>query len=79
MTEFYVNYTPDQIDALIREKMKIYPENFSLIKYHDIDWPSDHFITKAVADYMGHTNFKLRKYVAVHLGTDMYHFYNVIM
>ncbi len=78
MTEFYMNYSGKQIDDIINEKMKIYPDYISILKCHDIEIDNTHFIYKGAENFSGLSNFKLYGYIGIHLGVNMYHFYNII-
>jgi uncharacterized membrane protein YoaT (DUF817 family) len=78
MTEFYTDYTPEQINALIDVKMKIYPE-MSWMKMHNIPIYPGNFIYEAVANAIKKNNFKVYRYIGMVDGTEMYHFYNIIV
>ena len=79
MTEFYIDLTNDEINNVITKKMEIYEDlSISILKFHYIEIKDTNIIYKGALNFSKLANFKLYKYVGIHLGTDIYHFYNII-
>lgn len=80
MSEFYYNLSSSQIQDLINKKLSIYGNNFDYAKFNGIEIRPNDFVYEALADNyakqgINFNNFKLYKYVGVHLGTEVYHFF----
>jgi hypothetical protein len=79
MTEIYFNKTDDYIDELIKEKMEMYPSNIPNSKIYKLELPKPNFILDNYIRFYKLTgNYKIYRYLTMHNGIELYHFYNVV-
>ena len=83
MSEFYYNLLSSQIQELIDKKLEIYGNSFTYLKLHDIEISHSSFIYEALINNyakqgINFNNYKLFRYIGMHEGVEIYHFYNIV-
>lgn len=87
MSEFHYNLTSNEIEDLIKDKTDIYGDNFRFIRFDAIEITPKHFIHQAITrkynphsegDSIPKQEFRLFRYIGMHEGIDIYHFYNIV-
>lgn len=77
MSEFYMNLNKQQIEDLIKDKLKIYDSDFECMPLH-IKLSKTSFEAEAVTKYYKLVKCDIYRYIGVHNGSEIYHFYNIV-
>lgn len=79
MSEFYLDYSDEQIEEVIEEKLKIYPEDLGISRYNKVDF-SDSYMLQYYAEYHGldADKYKMYKYFSMYMGDTIYCFFNIV-
>lgn len=84
MSEFYIGLSIEEINNKIKSKIGFYGDNFSVLPCHIELYKEDQNGHTSSFEYehlvhmgLDDTKWTIFRYIGMHDGTEVYHFYNV--